>query len=110
MRRKYIEDIVMTSWRNDSNLQRLVKDYETKFGNRGWGWNQEHIASLIDVSRVTISALFNGKTKLDINMLIKVRYLTGLSFDAIIKEEIKLGLADNIFYEMLVNSDAKSNY
>ena len=55
------------------------------------------ISRLIDVSRVTISALFNGKTKLDINMLIKVRYLTGLSFDAIIKEEIKLGLADNIF-------------
>lgn len=110
MGRKYIEDRVMNSWRNDSNFQRLVKDYETKIGNRHWGWTQEHIARLIDVSRVTISALFNGKTKLDINMLIKVRYLTGLSFDAIIKEEIKLGLADNIFYEMLVNSDAKSNY
>ena len=43
MGRKYIEDRVMNSWRNDSNFQRLVKDYETKIGNRHWGWTQEHI-------------------------------------------------------------------
>lgn len=107
MKRKYIEDRIWWSNRHN-NKERLTKDYDKRFNYR-WGWQQEHIARLIDVSRVTVSSLLNGKTKLDINMLIKVRYLTGLSFDAIIKEEIKLGLADNIFYEMLVNSDAKSN-
>lgn len=43
-------------------------------------------------------------------MFIKVRYLIGLLFDVIIKEEIKLGLVDNVFYEMLVNLDVKLNY
>lgn len=100
MKRKYIEDRIWWSNRHN-NKERLTKDYDKRFIHR-WGWQQEHIARLIDVSRVTVSALLNGKTKLDINMLIKVRYLTNLSFEQIINEEIKLGLADKTFYDLLV--------
>lgn len=42
-----------------------------------------------------------GKIKLDLVMLLKVAYLTGLSFEEIIREEIKLGFLDPKFYNLL---------
>lgn len=104
MKRDYIEKLIFQySWtyRSESNnTSRLRDDYNSRFG-KTWRWGQEEIAKLIDVSRVTVSSLLNGKTKLDLVMLLKVAYLTGLSFEEIIREEIKLGFLDPKFYNLL---------
>lgn len=97
MKREYLEErIFYYRYGNQENLERLKNDYKVITGYNHWGWDQESIAKLIGVSRVTVNALLNGKTKLSLDMLLKVKYLTGLTLDEIVAEEIKLGLVEII--------------
>ncbi len=58
------------------------------------GWSQEELAEMLDVSRQSISKWESAQSTPDMNRILKMSELFGVSTDCLLKDDVELSVSE----------------